>query len=373
MKINILHIMQSLEPGGLENGVVNLANYIDKDCFEVHIYCIKELGRFRNRISDKKTDVRLCQDKNGLMEIAWDIRRYCKKKKIDIVHTHGWGTLFVGVLGARLARVAVINGEHGVLYDETFKRRFAQYLLFNNVNANLSVSEDLIKDIAAKFSIKKSLFKTIHNGIDLNKFFVDSQSAFQKKRELGINQDTFIVGTVGRLDPIKHFHTLISAFAKFRHTQPNISAKLIIVGDGIERQKLQQLSDDFSISEDILLLGHRDDIPALLNMMDIFVLTSESEGLSNTIMEAMACGAPVLATDVGGNRELVVHGETGGLFPVDDIEVLAKELSSLYFDKVKRGSFSINSVARVQREFSIEIMVKKYENFYASLLKKGRS
>lgn len=367
MKINILHIMQSLEPGGLENGVINLVNSMDCNKFQVHIYCVKELGAFISRINNPQTKVIAGKFSGNLWAVCRDIRKVCLKLNIDVVHTHGWGTFLVGVIGAKLARVKkVINGEHGVLYDETFKRRIIQRILFNWVDLNLTVCNDLKNEIVKRFNVSPSCFFSIINGVDTKQFFKDELIGLKKREELNIDSDEFVVGTVGRLDPVKNYQTLISAFAKLKKDTNNI--RLLIVGEGKDRKNLEQVSEKLKIRNRVIMLGMRDDISELLNAMDIFVLPSKSEGLSNTILEAMACGIPVFASDVGGNPEIVNHGYTGILFPFGDDVTLCNNLLNFYQNKALKKSFADNAVSVVHQELSLEKMIKNYENMYLNLL-----
>ncbi len=362
MKIKILHIVQSLNPGGLENGVVNLSNGIDKNRFIVHIYCVKELGAFQQRIKNSDVSIIKGQLSGKVWSICLEIRDVCRDLSIDIVHTHGWGTFFVGVLGAKMAKAPVIiNGEHGILYDETFKRRMIQWVLFNWVNLNLTVSDDLKNDIVNRFSVKPSKFYTIINGVEMNRFKKSAKSSINKKNELHLEKDEFIVGSVGRLVKVKNYQTLLNAFALLKNKITNRKLRLIIVGEGPERDYLERLSNDLGIQKELMMPGFRDDTPELINMMDVFVLPSESEGLSNTILEAMSCGVPVLATAVGGNPEIVLHRKTGVLFPFGDHDALFKELCLLYSDENLLEYYSNNAINSIKQKFSLNEMVKNYE------------
>ncbi|CAN2042477.1 L-malate glycosyltransferase [Candidatus Magnetomoraceae bacterium gMMP-15] len=349
--------------------MVNLVNSIDTTKFIVHICCIRDVGEFQSRIKNEETKIIECKFAEKNWDICCEIQKLCKEMSIDIVHTHGWGTFFVGVLGAKMARVPiVINGEHGTLYYETFKRRLIQSILFNWVDLNLTVSIDLKLDILKRFWVTNSKFYTILNGVDTNKFRPNEEVRQEKRNELGIDQDTYIVGTVGRLAPIKDYPTLLRAFAILKEREKERKIKLIIVGEGEERSKLESLAKKLKIEAELLMLGYRKDIPELLNTMDIFVLTSEKEGLSNTILEAMACGKPVLATNVGGNPELVQHELTGILFPFRDYMKLAEYFTLFYKKDSLLKYYSRNAMLTAQQKFSLREMVKKYENVYFKLI-----
>jgi sugar transferase (PEP-CTERM/EpsH1 system associated) len=370
MKIRILHVIQTLEPGGLENGIVNLVNSMDPEQFEIHLYCVRAGGEFQSLIRNENTKVIIRQCPKQRLKIALEIRSWCKRLKIDIAHTHGWGTFFVGVLGAKLARVPIIiNGEHGVIYDNYLRQRLIQWLLYNSVDLNLTVSQSLKQTICQQFWVNPSRVHPILNGVDTGKFFSCEDVRRLKRRDLGINTDTFIVGTVGRLVAVKDYPTLINAFSVLRSAEPQKPAKLLFVGNGEEQPALEELIRHLKLDGDVMFLGHRNDIVDLLNAMDVFVLTSKTEGLSNAILEAMACGKPVIATQVGGNPEIVKHQKTGFLFTVGDWKGLSSELIRLIRDLSLCQSYAANATVAIHQELSLSRMIENYQDLYLQLAK----
>lgn len=366
--IKVLHVVQSLEPGGLENGVVNLVNGLGPR-FEVHIYCVRRVGAFAERISRPGTLIVDGAYRGSIRESVRGIRDFCREREIDLVHTHGWGTFLVGALAAKLARVPrVINGEHGVIYADTLKRRALQCLLMNLVDLNLSVSEDLRREIMGRFWVRGNNIRTIENGVDTGRFRVAPQERLALRRELGIAPDCFVVGSVGRLVPVKDYPTLVRGFARLRGLLPEREARLVLVGDGAERGRLEALAQELGVAGEVVLAGYREEIPAFLNLFDLFVLTSEKEGMSNTILEAMACGKPVLATRVGGNQDLVRDRVTGELFGYRDVEALGDALARLAGDRALLEKYGQNALEKIERENSLEAMVRNYEKAYCAVL-----
>jgi sugar transferase (PEP-CTERM/EpsH1 system associated) len=369
-RMGVLHVVQSLEPGGLENGVVNLVNRLS-DRFDAHIFCVRRVGAFGQRVTREGCVIIDGKYRGGLWDSVRQIREFCRDREVEVVHTHGWGTFLVGYLAAKLAGVpAVINGEHGVIYADTLKRRLVQGVLMNLVDLNLAVSEDLRREIMERFRVRGSRIRTIENGVDTDRFRVSEAERGARRSALGIPRDAFVAGTVGRLVPVKDYPTLVRGYAGFRKRHPDGEARLVLVGLGEEYDRLRALAGEFGVAHEVILAGFQEDVPGFLNLMDIFVLTSEKEGMSNTILEAMACGKPVLATRVPGNQSLVKDRVTGELFGFGDADALADALARLMNDRELLGQYSRNALDKIARENSLEVMVRNYEAAYAGVLGK---
>jgi glycosyltransferase involved in cell wall biosynthesis len=196
----------------------------------------------------------------------------------------------------------------------------------------------------------------IYNGID-TEAFSPGDDGFRIRRRMGIQERAFVIGIVSRLDPIKDHLTLFTAFNGLKKSYPDL--RLLVIGDGPARQKLESLS-----GEGIDFLGPRLDIAELLRCLDLFVLPSLNEGISNAILEAMASGLPVVATRAGGNPELVKDGETGILFNPGDIQGIASAIFSYMKDGRQRRIHGTSGRSMARRHFGVEAMVKSYEKVY---------
>lgn len=363
-KIRILHVVLSMETGGLENGIVNLVNHSNTNRFEIDILCLRQRGELADRITNPNSHVLYNQTVgHGLWSSILEIVEACKVGKYHIVHSHGFTTMLASYIAKLIKPYSIlINGEHGTLYHSTMKQRLSQKFLFGRMNLNLSVSQDLKETIIKTFSIKKDNFLPIINGVDTDKFNQGILGQTNLRRSLSINEDSIIIGSVGRLVPVKNYPSLIKAFSLLLESQPN--CHLVIAGDGVERKSLEDEIDTRKLKNNIHLLGRRDDIPALMPQFDLFVLPSFSEGLSNTLLEAMSCGTPVIASNVGGNKEIVVEGITGYLYPSDDYVALSKILISLSSNKKQIQQLSQQARQHICQHFSINTMVKNYEDVY---------
>jgi glycosyltransferase involved in cell wall biosynthesis len=286
-----------------------------------------------------------------------------RRERPDVVHTHAWGTLIEGIVASKLAGVpAIVHGEHGTLQTRPGQIR-AQRWGWKSVNRVLSVSSRLAERMAAQVGFPIDRISTIRNGVDLTRFNRDSRA--EGRQHLGLARADLTIGTVGRLVDVKDHASFLSALALLRRRVPNFKA--FIAGEGPLREALEHQLQDLGLSDSVHLVGHQGKVERLLSALDIFVLSSKSEGLSNTIQEAMACGVAVVATKVGGADELVLHGETGLLVPAQDPEALAGALEVLGRNAGLRKAMGEAGGLRARREFSVDRMIQQYEDLYLEL------
>lgn len=365
-KINIMHILHSFEAGGLEEVVINLINNLNLNLFNVCVCSLTKGGAFKNRISTKIKIFELNKKEGNDYLIPFRLMKLFKQEKIQIVHTHNWGTLCEGAVGAKLAHIPIIiHQEHGTLISvikNKKRRRLTIKFLFNYIeNQVIAVSNALKQAIIEFLNIDKSKIITIHNGIQIDKFdiIIDKTS---KRKELGLTDDDIVVGTIGRLVPVKNQKVLIQAIKYLLNRLPKI--KLILIGKGPLEEELKTFTQNLNLTNKVLFLGQRNDIPELLKIMDVFTLPSLHEGISITLLEAMASGLPVVATDVGGNPEVVINGKTGILIPPNDHIKLAEAINDIIQDKNKATLYACTAKMQIKNKFSLEKMVNKYENLY---------
>lgn len=370
MKVKVLHIVLTLGTGGLENGIVNTINGSDQEQFEIDILCLRGSGEMADRIQNPNSQVIYDDQADASLVTAVKlIRRACKAKHYHIIHTHGWATMLAGYIASKFTNTPiVINGEHGTLYFDTWKQRMMQRFLFNRMYLNLSVSRALVNEISQRFKVSVGRFKAILNGVNITKFQPDEQARQAVRRELAIADEQFVVGSVGRLVEVKNYPSFIRAFALVVKKYPQ--AKLLIAGDGPMRPELEALIEEHNLAEQVNLLGRREDVPAVMNALDVFVLPSFREGLSNTILEAMASGLPAVVTKVGGSPEIVIDGETGYLFEVSNIEQLAGYLCQLFEDKNLLAKMSKQARQHVVDNYSLQGMVENYQQTYLDLMRR---
>ncbi len=365
-----MHLIHQLGTGGAENGIINLLNNINKELFETSICTFVGNGAQTVRLDQGVT--RLFElGKRAGNDFTLPIRlwRVFRKWRPNILHTHAWGTLCEGIIGARLARIpVVINGEHGTIQNNG-RNIYIQRVFWSLTHQVLSVSKAHKESLTKTIGYPSKKIKVILNGVDTERFSCKRRNE-GLRNSLRITEKDIVIGTVGRLVPVKNQKMLIKAFAILARRYLN--AKLILVGDGPLKNELSQLAASLGVSSRVMLLGRRSDIPEILQSMDIFVLTSISEGMSNTILEAMSSRLPVVASNVGGNPEIVMDNLTGFLIESNNKNALVDALTILIENPVKRNEMGVAGRKLVEMHFSLETMVENYENLYIDCLRKSR-
>ncbi len=362
-KLRICHVIYRLGTGGLENGLVNLINRMDPARFTHQIVCVDRTTDFGRRLTRPVEIVEL--HKRPGFELAFYLRawRCFRRLRPDVVHTRNTAGLDC-ILPARLARVrAVLHGEHGRTADDP-EGLNPRHNLLRRLNAPLvrrftAVSADLAAWLTATVGIPARKVEVLMNGVDTDRFAsgeVDRAALLP-----ALPPDAVVVGTVGRLDPVKGHLDLVAAA-----TRLDPAVHVVIVGDGPERDRLAAAISSSGVADRVHLLGERSDISELLRAFDLFCLPSLAEGISNTLLEAMATGLPVVATRVGGNPELVADGETGMLVPSADPAALAAALGRLTADPALRRRMGEAARARTVDDFSLDAMVARYAACYTS-------
>ncbi len=366
--INIIHVVRTLDVGGLENGLVNILNHLDNR-FAHTVMCMSRSGRMAERI--RNPQVKIVEMHLPMNRFRFPVIRLARGFQSiapDIVHTRGWSTVDA-ILAAKLAGVPyVVHGEHGREAGDpngqNRKRNIVRKFLSPLVNRFVTVSDDLKFWMIQKVGIPESKVITIHNGVDTRRFSPGGRRAC--RLSLGLNDSVFTIGTVGRLDPVKDHKSLLQAFLPIaRSARP---ACLIITGEGPMRRAIESLSSELGIAGKVRLLGERHDIPEIFKACDVFTLTSISEGVSNTILEAMASGLPVVATRVGGNPELLDDGVSASLVNARDVAGLTAAYESYLYDPELRSRHGLNARARAEQKFSLERMASRYAQLYQGLM-----
>lgn len=375
----IVHIIHRLNVGGLENGLVNLINNLPPEKYRHAIICLTESSNFKNRI--RRDDVNIFELHKhdgkdfGLYYRLWKLLR---KLRPTIVHTRNLSSLESGVIAA-FARVPIrIHGEHGRdiydLHGQSKKYRYLRRLCSPFIHKFIVMSQDLEQWLGKVVGIPANKIVQIYNGVDNSRFSPRNGTLhdIEKFPPAFIESDSFIIGTVGRLEPVKDQMTLVKAFVLLLKNYPEYidNCRLVILGDGPSRAEIEKylLDEDPLTRKRVWLAGTRDDVPEVLKQFDVFVLPSLGEGISNTILEAMACGLPVLATRVGGNEELVQDNLTGKLIQAADPVAMKSELKNYLQNRDRARKQGECGRKRVEEHFTIKEMTQRYQDVYDVLL-----
>ena len=369
---HIAHVIDRLAVGGMENGVVNLINTLPSDRFRHSVVCVKNATEFRNRIRCGDTAVYELNKAEG-KDPAVYLRfwRLMRQIRPDVVHTRNLGTLDLAPVAAVAGVPIRIHGEHGWeasdIRGSNARYRRLRRLCDPFIGSYVSVSRDIATWLRDDIRVPVGKIRQIYNGVDTSRFAADGQTA-----QLPFNQESnaFTFGFVGRLDPVKGLDVLIEAFAKIakRRTVRDRPIRLVIVGDGPERARCETALRKRDIFDQAWLPGAQDDIPGLMRALDAFVLSSLNEGISNTILEAMSSSLPIIATEVGGNPELIENGVHGVLVPPGDAEILSREIENLIDDPAHAHALGVAARRRIESEFSLEAMANAYRDMYEDVL-----
>ena len=357
-KIRVVHVLHSFGTGGMEKGIATLINN-SSDIFEHTVLCLSTSGESSRLLSREVQIFELNKPPGNSLLYLFKLTRTLRSLRPGIVHTRNWGGID-GIIAARLSGIkSVIQGEHGWDMSDpnglNRKRVRVRKFISRWVKEFTCVSKDMERWLHTTVKVGPAVTQ-IHNGVDVRDFHpIDDNS--QIKNSLGIPKGSFVIGTVGRLDPIKDHPALFQAFEKLKGNSRNV--RLLIAGDGSERKNLEKIAP-----EGVIFLGNRGDVREILRSFDLFVISSRNEGISNTILEAMATGLTVVATAVGGNPELVNDGNTGTLVPPRDPAALASALCNYFKNSNMRTMHGKAGRICAERHFSIEKMVTKYEMVY---------
>ncbi|MDA3917551.1 MAG: glycosyltransferase [Deltaproteobacteria bacterium] len=366
-QIRILHLINELGLGGAETVVINIINHFNSDKFKNKLCVFVPDGVLTHLIKNPNENLIELDKKPGNdIRLPFKLNNIFKEYKPHIIHTHCWGTLVEGYIAAKIAKIpALVHSEHGTIEDKNWNLYIQRYL-WHLHNQIIAVSQEHKNRLTKTIGFPENKINVIYNGVDTEHFKQISNSRrIEKRKSLGVCNKNFVIGTVGRLEPVKDQVTLLYAFKIILQQFPN--SKLVITGDGSLASVLKNTAASLRISNSVLFLGLRDDILELLGTMDIFVLPSISEGTSCTLLEAMSCGLPVVATNVGGNPELVLDNETGVLVPKQDSKKLSHAIITLLTNSDLRTKMSLSGRERIVQGFSLYKMIDNLKNLYNSL------
>jgi len=373
----IAHVIFRLGTGGLENGLVNLLNNLPVDKYRHVVICMTDYTDFRDRLKRNDVEVYCLHKKEGKdFHVYVRLWRLLSQIKPDVLHTRNLSALEAQLPGYLVGIKCRIHGEHGRdiedLDGNNFKHGLLRKFFRLLVQRYLPMSQDLEAWLKQTIGVTPNKISQIYNGVDMAKF----QPVWPKPLELlpenFRNAELLRIGTVGRQAKVKNPITLLEAFIHLVKTYPEtgVNARLILVGNGVLHQQLHDMAVQAGVENLVWLPGDRSDVAQLMQTFDIFVLPSLNEGISNTILEAMASGLPVIASRVGGNPELVVDRQSGLLVESQNPEALAEAIK-YYLDHPdiakQHGEFGRNLC---QTRFSLQRMLQDYITVYDQVIEK---
>jgi len=367
-RLRVMHVVPSLDPGGTERLVIEISKTLIAEV-QPMVCCLDNQGAWAAELIDLGVPVVALHRQTGFRPgIGLDIGRLADRHRIDVLHCHHYSPFVYGQIAAlRRRNLRVVFTEHGRASDAgpSLKRRLVNPLLGRLPAAICAVSNDLRRHMIAE-GLPGARVQVVHNGIEPGAR--PSPIARSSARlALGLAQDAFVVGTAGRLDPVKNLAMIVEAAGILAESQPRL--RVVLLGEGPDRQALEQQIDALGLRRVVSLAGYRTDVRRLLPALDVYVNTSVHEGVSLTILEAMAAALPIVATRVGGTPEVVIDQETGILVPSYGVLEMADALQSLVGAVPWRRTAGEAGRRRVERHFSVGAMTQAYLHAYRDALK----
>lgn len=362
-RLKVLHVIEDLENGGAERVLINLALGLDQQKFEVAVCCLTRKGRMARELEEQGIAVHVMHKCPGFdLALVLRLRRLMRELAIDLVHCHVFTANLWGRIAALLARVPVIiTHEHSSFTVDHARRLRLEQWLMRATTQTITVSEELRQRLITQGRLPAHKIVTIHNGLKFSSAR-DTQLRARLREEFGLERFQSIVGTVGRLEYRKNYPLLLDAFAQVRIQLPQTG--LLFVGAGPEQERLQYHARGLGIAEHVVFAGYHSNVVDWLHLMSVFCLSSQTEGISMAILEAMAAGVPVVATRVGGNPEIIPSREFGILTPPNDAAALSRALLEVLKAPAAAQLMAQRGRERVMQHFSETQMLARVEEMY---------
>jgi len=351
----VAHVAYSLRTGGMERLLVEFARHHDRSTTDLHFYCLTEEGRPGIDIREVGCPVTTLHKREGFrLSAVWQLQNLFRRDRIEVVHSHNSGAMIYGALAGRaMGAKAIVHTRHGQRFGASRRQTMTFAQMTRLVDRVVTVSQDGA-DQSIREGIRASRVRTIWNGIDLARFRFHGN----RPRRPAI--------LVARMVPEKDLPTLLEAVELVVRRDPTF--RLRLAGDGPALADAKLRAERAALGEHVEFLGERRDIADLLADSSLFILSSRTEGISLTLLEAMASGLPVVATKVGGNSEVVEDGLTGLLVPSADPNALAEAILRLWQSPDEATAMGVAGRRRVEEHFQIDVMIHAYETLYEEIV-----
>ena len=362
--------------GGAERNLIQILDGIDKRKFSPIVCCLSG-GKLASDLKEKGYEiynlkVKRIYDLHGIQTLIWLIQ-LIRKKKVRLIVSYHESSDFLGLMAAKLSGVPIVSSRRDMGYKLKKKHIFLYRLCNKYFKRIIAVSDAVKRIIVAREKTPLEKIITIHNGVDAN-FFSRDHEKKRIKRSLGIHDHEYVVGMIAGFRKIKGHICFIKAAAEVVREIPNV--KFLIIGKdynepGCSQKDLINIANKFGVREHLIFTGERKDIPELLSALDIVVNPSLSEGMSNTLLEAMAAGKTVIASNVGGNPEIIEDNETGFLFPPKDVQMLSTLIINSLKNLQKTALIGRKAQKMIKERHDLQLMCERNMALYMKCIGEG--
>ena len=371
--INVLRVITWLPVGGIERRLVAVLPRLDHERFSVTLACTRELGPLAEQLQAAGVAVELIP-----FRYRWDLRAMrelaalMRRRRIDIVHSHMYRANLPATVAARLAGVPHVWSQvHNVGTWETRRQAWMDRFLCRWRDGMIAVSERVRRDVIRRLHLPPERVKVIYNGVDMNQFSAAREKRAELRRARGVNERETVFLFAARLVEQKCCGDFLAAFGRLQIRPGGANLRAWVLGDGPQAESLKKQAAEFADSGAVTFFGMREDVADFLAAADVFVLPSIREGFSNALVEAMATGLAIVATDVGGNSEAIRDGRDGLIVPPRDAQRLEDAMAQLWQNPDLRRSLA-ESAATHAELFSLDRMVRNVEELYLETMRNPR-
>ncbi len=368
--IKVLHIVLSLEPGGMENGLVNVAKLLHNNGFDIYVCCLEKIGDFADRFPDKSKIFLLNKQPGISFKTMYRLSRLIRRIKPDIIHTHNFGPLIYTTAAKSISpKFSLLHGEHGMVKNEDsgeFKLLLRKFC-YAKCNLIHTVSEGL-KEYFVQSGFPEQKIIAINNGVDTQQFTPGDKLEARKK--VLLPEDAIALGIVGRFDSGKRHSVLIEVFNQLGQKYPNLF--LLMVGEGGDDYgKVKELVGSSPYKNRIVMTGFQKDMCLYYRAMDLLVIASLREGFPNVLLESMACGVPALAHPTPGTIETIQSGFDGVVTNLETAENIKAAIEHSITNLEALKKMGINARLKIENRFSLDAMAQNYASIYKMLIKEN--
>jgi glycosyltransferase involved in cell wall biosynthesis len=377
MAVPVLFLIQHLDQGGTEHHLYDLICGLDRTRFAPHvIYSTPgivsgKLAALTQRdgasVALREMHVTRAYDASAFKAI-WQLRRYLRRHRIGLVVTFHFVADMLGTLAAAAGGPPVISSRRDMGFTRTARQKWLGGKLDCGVTRYIAVSDAVRQAIVRDEQLPPRKVEVIHNGIDAAKLDAQAWNLVEERARQGIAPDEIVIGCVANFNPVKGHVTLAEAFGLLCQARPELPLRLLLAGEGEMRPQIEAMLDRYGVRNRAVMDGLSPAVAREFQMADLVVLPSDTEGFSNSIVQAMYYRKPVVACDVGGNPEAIVQGETGLLVPPRNPQAMAEALGRLAGDAALRATMGSAGHARAQREFTLCAMLTKTHQLFDQVI-----